>query len=532
MEKVQPKHEGGENNNNNPSTTGASNLTKEEMMEIILGEVENVQSINSNEVATKQNWDHLNVLTPVLTGMVALELISTKVVQQTAWHLTAAGLEIIQSGAPEVKLFKHLKANPDGLDKKQAEQQFTDVAVREALKLKWVRYEKASNKLFADKPEVEDPLVSKLSALDQVSANDLKLLKRRDLVEEKKVKTFIIEKGPKYARRLVKKELELTDEMITSGSWATKEFKAYNFNALGRLPNLGHLHPLLKTRSAFREIFLELGFEEMPTNQYIESSLWNFDALYTAQQHPVRDIQDTFFISDPATTLELPMDFVAKTKAAHENGGESGSLGWRYEWSLAEAQKNILRTHTTAISVRMLYKLAEDYKKTGVFTPKKYFSIDKVFRNEEIDPTHLAEFYQMEGVVADYGLTLGDLIGIISKFFNKYGFSNITFKPAYNPYTEPSAEVYGWHEGRKKMMEIGNSGIFRPELIVPLGLPEGVNVIAWGLGLERPTMIRSKLSDIREMEGEGVKIKEVEENPICDLQLDDVSYYTPNNKPF
>ncbi|XP_006813594.1 phenylalanine--tRNA ligase alpha subunit-like, partial [Saccoglossus kowalevskii] len=118
------------------------------------------------------------------------------------------------------------------------------------------------------------------------------------------------------------------------------------------------------------------------------------------------------------------------------------------------------------------------------FRPAKYFSIDRVFRNETLDATHLAEFHQIEGVVVDYGLALGDLIGIIHAFFKKLGITKIRFKPAYNPYTEPSMEIFSYHEGLQKWVEVGNSGVFRPEMLLPMGLPEDVSVIAWGLSLE------------------------------------------------
>lgn len=93
--------------------------------------------------------------------------------------------------------------------------------------------------------------------------------------------------------------------------------------------------------------------------------------------------------------------------------------------------------------------------------------------------------FQIEGLVADHDLTLGDLLGVISEFFKKLGIKKLRFKPAYNPYTEPSMEIFSYHEGLKKWVEIGNSGIFRPEMLLPMGLPEDVNVIAWGLSLER-----------------------------------------------
>ena len=81
------------------------------------------------------------------------------------------------------------------------------------------------------------------------------------------------------------------------------------------------------------------------------------------------------------------------------------------------------------------------------FNPVKYFSIDRVFRNESTDATHLAEFHQIEGVVADYGLTLGDLMGTINEFFRKLGITQLRFKAAYNPYTEPSMEIFSFHAG-------------------------------------------------------------------------------------
>ncbi|KAJ8306504.1 hypothetical protein KUTeg_017049 [Tegillarca granosa] len=186
---------------------------------------------------------------------------------------------------------------------------------------------------------------------------------------------------------------------------------------------------------------------------------------------------------------------------------------YKYYWKLEEAKKNLLRTHTTAVSSRMLYKLAQQ----GEFHPVKYFSIDRVFRNEAVDATHLAEFHQIEGVVADYGLTLGDLMGVINEFFKKLGIEKLRFKPAYNPYTEPSMEIFSYHDGLKKWVEIGNSGIFRPEMLLPMGLPKGVSVIAWGLSLERPTMIKYKIDDIRTLIGPKVDLQMVYNNPMCRL---------------
>ena len=120
-------------------------------------------------------------------------------------------------------------------------------------------------------------------------------------------------------------------------------------------------------------------------------------------------------------------------------------------------------------------------------------------------------------MIADRGLTLGDLIGVLYQFFTKLGIEKLRFKPAYNPYTEPSMEIFSYHEGLGKWVEIGNSGVFRPEMLLPMGLPEDVNVIAWGLSLERPTMIKYKIDNIRDLVGHKVDLNMVQKNPLCRL---------------
>lgn len=245
--------------------------------------------------------------------------------------------------------------------------------------------------------------------------------------------------------------------------------------------------------------------------RYVETGFWNFDALFVPQQHPARDLQDTFYIADPPVADKPRADPVEKTekfadgsiptsksqdhpsqdyekywnsvKEVHEEG-KYGSIGYRYPFKEDESLKLVLRTHTTAVSTYMLYRLAANPR------PARYFSIDRVFRNETVDATHLAEFHQVEGVIADFGLALGGLIGFMEVFFGKMGIHRLRFKPAYNPYTEPSLEIFGYHPGLKKWVEIGNSGMFRPEMLEPMGLPKDMRVYGWGLSLERPTMIK------------------------------------------
>lgn len=253
----------------------------------------------------------------------------------------------------------------------------------------------------------------------------------------------------------------------------------------------------------------------MPTNNYVESSFWNFDALFQPQQHPSREAHDTFFLANPKTSSQYPKDYMERVKEMHSSGGFD-SIGYRYNWKEEDAMKNILRTHTTAVSTRLLYKLAQESKNSS-FSPRKYFSIDKVFRNESMDATHLAEFHQIEGLIADYNLTLGDLIGVLRAFFGKLGSKKLRFKPAYNPYTEPSMEIFSYHEGLGRWIEVGNSGIFRPEMLRPMGFDSNVSVIAWGLSLERPTMIKYNISNIRDLVGHKVDLHFIQNSSICRL---------------
>jgi len=265
-------------------------------------------------------------------------------------------------------------------------------------------------------------------------------------------------------------------------------------------------------RSEFRQIFLEMGFTEMPTNRFIESCFWNFDALFVPQQHPARDAQDTFFVSRPHSCKSVPADYMENVKKVH-SVGDYGSQGYGYNWKQDETMKNVLRTHTTAISARMLHAIGQKQP----FEPCKLFSIDRVFRNETLDATHLAEFHQVEGVIADRNITLGHLLGIMKTFFGRLGLEKLRFKPAYNPYTEPSMEVFAFHPGLKKWVEIGNSGLFRPEMLLPMGLPPDVRVIGYGLSLERPTMIRYGIDNIRDLVGPRVDLQMVYNNPLCRL---------------
>lgn len=501
-----------------------STLDKEKLLNQaklnILKELQTGQ-IESDEYSERNSLDHQEVI-GIIFSLEQMSMVKTEKKEKSFLKLTSDGVETLKNGSPINVFVNFLIANGPKLPKAAFSKISKEAETRgfsHAMKLKVISFDKKANEIIYNPDskfnpkvdEMQDLLrkVSQNNSVDSLSNDLVQTLKKEKLVTVEKTKYFVISKGEKWALEITVPETDLTTELISDNRYKEKSFKTYNYNAKGLEISNGALHPLLRVRTQFREIMLELGFQEMPTNNFVESSFWNFDTLFQPQQHPARDAHDTFYLVKPAKSENLNSkygEYFNSVKNVHEKGGH-GSVGWRYNWSEEEAMKNILRTHTTAVSSKMLYNLAQEYKKTGVFTPKKFFSIDRVFRNETLDSTHLCEFHQIEGVVADYNLGLGHLIGTIQDFFLRFGIKKLRFKPAYNPYTEPSMEIFSYHEGLKRWVEIGNSGIFRPEMLAPMGLPENISVIAWGLSLERPTMIYYGLKNIRDLFGEEVQIR-------------------------
>ncbi|USP76234.1 Phenylalanine--tRNA ligase alpha subunit [Curvularia clavata] len=461
--------------------------------------------------------------------------------------LTPESEGIVAEGSHEFKVWKLVKDRgsvpiaelPTIFGKEVA-----SVGQGNGFKNKWIKKD-GDNIVLVQTDEPEDTTRKQLQGIKETQSFDdakqLAQLKKKKLVTVTKVITYTVTKGPKYAKEIPVEHTDLTVELLTNDAWKTANFKPYNFAALGANQDAGALHPLNKVRQEFRNIFFSQGFVEMPTGHYVDTGFWNFDALFVPQQHPARDMQDTFFVSyppkagkpqlDPANEATMdrmeagsrrlfatpesekrekkPRDFEKywqDVKKVHQEGA-FGSIGYRYPWDEDESLRLVLRTHTTAVSTWALHRLAEDPR------PARYFSIDRVFRNETVDATHLAEFHQIEGVIADFGLTLGGLQRFLEDFFANMGISNLRFKPAYNPYTEPSMEIFGYHAGLKKWLEIGNSGMFRPEMLEPMGLPKDMRVYGFGLSLERPTMMKYGVSNIRELLGHKVDLSWIREQP-------------------
>jgi phenylalanyl-tRNA synthetase alpha chain len=327
------------------------------------------------------------------------------------------------------------------------------------------------------------------SALKNPSADDkqTKELIKRGILQESETVRYTLAITPEGIA-LTKKGIDfreetgtLTREQILSGAWKTANLRRYDVSKLPKKTYPGKIHPYQRIIAEMREILLEMGFEEL-YGGIVQQSFWNFDALFQPQDHPAREMQDTFYLKE---TLPLPNNY-EKVKAMHLSGGETSSTGWGGLWKEAKAEQCVLRTHTTCLSIQHLARNKNP--------PIKAFAVGRVYRRETIDTTHLAEFEQLEGIVMDENVSFANLLGILREFYNRMGFTSVRFKPSYYPYTEPSldAEVYvdgiGW-------IEMGGAGIFREEVTAPIGI--NYPVLAWGLGVSRIAMLRLDLKDLR-----------------------------------
>eukprot|EP01064_Diplonema_japonicum_P022911 TRINITY_DN3318_c0_g1_i1.p1 TRINITY_DN3318_c0_g1~~TRINITY_DN3318_c0_g1_i1.p1 ORF type:complete len:514 (+),score=175.11 TRINITY_DN3318_c0_g1_i1:374-1915(+) len=488
-------------------------LSKEEVIE------------NSLDFAAKHGVDHQAVV-GVLGSLATKDYISRgdAPVKKKIVKLTPEGKTYLEKGTPEGKVMEVLKAGPATKDELVAKNAGDATLVTNGLKVCM------KEKIISIKEGVYAP-TDKAGAWTDSVGTGLKMiaegsapieelvaiaakLKSRKVCVASDVSFYKVVRGGNFPAAddiekrswRIKQPADFDAAKLAEMQKSNKllDMKPVNVNAEGRKNVGGNLHPLMKLRQQYREIFLELGFQEMDTSRFVDSSFWNFDTLFVPQKHPARDSQDTFFVTHPATTKDHPEDYVQLTKKIHETG-DFGSTGYRYQWSRDETERNVLRTHTTAVSSYTLYQIGQEYQKTGKLQTGAFFSIDRVFRNETMDKTHLCEFHQMEGFVIDYGLSLSNMMALLSSFFERVGVKNLKFKPAFNPYTEPSMEVHTVTESGK-IIEIGNSGVFRPEMLRPMGLPEDVTVIAWGLGLERVAMRHYKLPSVHDLFGHHVSL--------------------------
>jgi phenylalanyl-tRNA synthetase alpha chain len=438
-------------------------------------------------------------------------IIKIKTKQEQSVELGINGILYVKQGLPERKL-ANLVAEKNSIPLKQAQElsKLNDnefKAAIGALKKKALINLINGNLILTGKKEeiavksLEEKFLetlprdlSNLEPEERYAFDNLKSRKNIIDIQDKKIITFTItELGEKLLQEEIpdKDLIEvLTPELLKSGKWKGKKFRRYDITS--NVPKIfaGKKHFVNQASDYAKKIWLEMGFKEMSGN-LCQSGFWNFDALFTAQDHPVREMQDTFFIKNK--TAKLPdKKTVEGVKAAHE-GKIENSKGWQYEWKEEDAKKVVLRTHTTCLSAQTLKKIKENKE-----FPAKYFALGRNFRNETVDWGHGFEFNQTEGIVVDEKANFRQLLGYLVEFFKKMGYNKIRIRPGYFPYTEPSLEIDVFHPIHKEWFELGGAGMFRPEVTIPF-FGKHIPVLAWGPGFDRIIMEFFNITDFRDM---------------------------------
>ncbi|WP_169975283.1 phenylalanine--tRNA ligase subunit alpha [Tautonia rosea] len=216
-------------------------------------------------------------------------------------------------------------------------------------------------------------------------------------------------------------------------------------------PRLGHRHPLTQTADELIDLFGRLGFG-VARGPEVEDVFHNFEALNIPLSHPARDPADNFYLSDGA----------------------------------------LLRSQTSTIQIRVMERQAP---------PVRIVAIGRVYRPDEVDPTHSFMFHQIEGLMVDRGITMAHLKSTLRLFAQGYLGEDvqIRFRPSFFPFTEPSVEVdMLWHGG-DRWVEMGGAGMVDPNVLRAVGYdPDEVTGFAFGLGVERLCMRRHGIDDIRQ----------------------------------
>jgi phenylalanyl-tRNA synthetase alpha chain len=229
-------------------------------------------------------------------------------------------------------------------------------------------------------------------------------------------------------------------------------------------PQRGHVHPVTQAWQRLEDVFIGMGFQ-VAEGPEAETDYYNFEALNMPPNHPARSMHDTFYLDH----------------------GAPGST--------------VLRTHTSPVQIRAMQ--AQD-------PPIYVIAPGRVFRNETTDATHLAVFHQIEGLVIDRGISLGDLAGTIESFTKAFfgpGFTS-RLRPSFFPFTEPSAE-FDIQTPSGQWLELGGCGMVHPNVLRAGGLdPEEWSGFAFGFGIDRMAKERHGISDVREMYSNDIRFLE------------------------
>lgn len=396
-------------------------------------------------------------------------------IEKTFLRLGKNGLDAKNNGLPERKLVNEIQEGPKSFEEiRNVLKSDFNAAIANAKKNDWIQIEKGepSSKISLKGkalPSPEEKLIDFLGAEEKL-VNDIEDIEALTLL--KKRPDFITENFTKFKTISLSEKAKDIDVDSSTG--------AIDVEAKVPVTYVARIHPLKETINEIREIFVSLGFSEVLGN-LAQPSFWNFDALFTPQDHPAREMQDTFYLKDMKASKFATSTQINQVSRSHKKG-------WRYDWNMSEAQRMALRTHTTCVTIKHLADNKPD--------ESRIFSLGRVFRNEKVSYKHLAEFNQVEGVVIGKNVTLRDLMGLQEEFYRRIGLTKIKFWPTFFPYTEPSLQSMVYNDRLGKWIELFGMGIFRPEVTKPLGITKPV--LAWGGGIERIAMLKYGLDDVRE----------------------------------
>jgi phenylalanyl-tRNA synthetase alpha chain len=270
------------------------------------------------------------------------------------------------------------------------------------------------------------------------------------------------------ARAEVNQALAAREEALAAAETAAKlEAERVDITALAQRARVGARHPLTLLQDQIGDIFTGMGWE-VAEGPELEHEWFNFDALNLDEDHPARQMQDTFYVDPVARHL-------------------------------------VMRTHTSPVQVRSM--LERDL-------PIYIVCPGRAYRTDEFDATHLPVFSQFEGLVIDKGITMAHLKGTLDHVARAlFGAEAKTrFRTNFFPFTEPSAELDLWHptfKGGARWIEWGGCGMVNPNVLRAAGIdPEEYSGFAFGMGIERTLMFRSDVQDMRDMAEGDVRFSE------------------------
>jgi len=405
------------------------------------------------------------------------ELAQVKESSKVEISLGQNGIDAFKTGLPERKLMDLIKDGPKTFDEVRTILSGAgfNAAIANAKKNGWVKIDKneSGSKISVKEKSIETPEEKLISLIGEKSIPE-------EQIENKLALKFLLQRPDYIIQNTEKsKTVSLTDKASNIDSTISTS-GAIDVEANVPMVFAARTHPLKDTIDEIREIFVKLGFSEIQ-GTLTQSSFWNFDALFTPQDHPARELQDTFYLENIKSEKPATPKQIKQVSASH-------SENWRYNWQLSESQKMVLRTHTTCVTIKYLAEKKPD--------EARVFSLGRVFRNEKVSYKHLVEFNQIEGIVVGNNTTLRDLMGIQKEFYKQLGLTKIKFWPTFFPYTEPSLQTMVYNEKLGKWVELFGMGIFRSEVTRPLGITKPV--LAWGGGIERIAMLKYDLDDVRE----------------------------------